>query len=71
MEFFNLKDGIKGEIKGEYVLIVKKAEEKTSDLSPEEEIKALISSGMDKKEALKTVASRRKVSKSSLYKYTI
>ncbi len=71
VEFFNLKDGIKGEIKGEYVLIVKKAEEKASDLSPEEEIKALISSGMDKKEALKTVASRRKVSKSSLYKYTI
>ena len=70
-EFFDLKDGLNGEIKGEYVLIVKKGEEKPEEISPEEELKALIASGTDKKEALKTVAAKRKVPKSSLYKYTI
>ena len=72
-EFFNLKDGLSGETRGEYVLLVEKEEEKKESftLSAEEEIKELISSGIDKKEALKTVAKRRNVPKSSLYKYTI
>ena len=34
-------------------------------------INAYLSQGMDKKEALKTVAKERGVSKSSLYKYTV
>ncbi len=72
-EFFRLKDGVSGEIKGEYVLIIEPPEitEPDQGLSAEEEIKALINAGIDKKEALKTVARKRNLPKSSLYKYTI
>ena len=72
-EFFNLKDGLKGEPKGEYVLIVEGAKKGAGyeNLSEEEHIKLYIDGGMDKKEALKRVAKERGVTKSSLYKYTI
>ena len=72
-EFFNLKDGLAGEPKGEYVLVVEGAT-KNADilkLTEEEHVKKYIDGGMDKKEALKRVAKERGVSKSSLYKYTI
>ena len=70
---FNLKDGLSVEPKGEFVLIVDKAEELNflTTLSEEEHIKHYINQGMDKKEAIKTVAKERGVSKSSLYKWTI
>jgi len=72
-EFFNLKDGICGEPKGEFVLIVEGAKKcaEYENLTEEEHIKMYINGGMDKKEALKRVAKERGVSKSSLYKYTI
>ena len=73
VEQFNLKDGTKGEPKGEYVLVIEKAEESNplNGLSEEEHIKHYLELGMSKMEALKMVAKERGVSKSSLYKYTI
>ena len=70
---FNLKDGLPEEPKGEFVLIVEKAEKTYENLalSEKEHIEKYIKEGMDKKEALKKVAKERGVSKSSLYKYTI
>ncbi|MBQ0099439.1 MAG: 16S rRNA (cytidine(1402)-2'-O)-methyltransferase [Firmicutes bacterium] len=72
-ERFNLKDNLSGEPRGEYVLVVEKGinENPLLKLSEEEHINHYIDLGMDKKEALKTVAKERGVSKSSLYKYTV
>ncbi len=72
-ERFNLKDGIDGEPKGEFVILVEcgKCENVNFNLSEKEHIELYINQGMDKKEALKAVAKERGVSKSSLYKYTI
>lgn len=72
-ERFNLKDGLSSEPKGEYVILVEggKQENQNLLLSEKEHIELYIKKGMDKKEALKTVAKERGVSKSSLYKYTI
>ena len=73
VERFNLKDNISSDPKGEYVLLVEggKIENDNLKLSEKEHIELYVSQGMDKKEALKTVAKERGVSKSSLYKYTI
>ena len=73
VESFYLADGLASDPKGEYVLLVEKgqAENPLLSLSEEEHIKHYINNGMDKKEALKTVAKERGVSKSSLYKYTV
>ncbi len=73
VEHFNLEEGLTSEPKGEYVILVEKGsmENPLLALSEEEHIKHYIIKGMDKKEALKTVAKERGVSKSSLYKYTI
>lgn len=72
-ERFNLKDGLSGEIKGEYVVLVEGARvgAEYEKLSEREHIEKYISEGMDKKDAIKRVAKERGVSKSSLYKYTI
>lgn len=72
-ERFNLKDGLSGEPKGEYVLVVSGAENQSDllNLTEKEHIEYYISQGLDKKEALKKVAKERGVSKSTLYKYTI
>lgn len=72
-EFFNLKDGLSEEPKGEYVLIVEGAAKNAGfiGLSEEEHINMYINGGMDKKEALKRVAKERGVPKSLLYKYTV
>ena len=72
-ERFNLKDGLPCEPKGEYVILVEggKQENENLLLSEKEHIELYLKQGMDKKEALKTVAKERGVSKSSLYKYTI
>lgn len=73
-ERFNLSEGITGEVRGEYVLVVEGAQEKENplnSLSEKEHIQYYIDKGYDKKEALKMTAKDRNVSKSSLYKYTI
>ena len=72
-EAFNLKDGLSGEPKGEYVLIVEGAieGEENKDLSNEELIDKYIKDGLSKKDAIKKVAKERDIPKSDLYKYTI
>ena len=71
---FRLKDGLSGEKRGEYVLVVGGAEEKESPLnalSEKEHIQHYMAAGLDKKEALKRAAKDRGVSKSDLYPFSI
>lgn len=71
---FTLKEGLAGEKRGEYVIVVEGAaarENPLNALSPTEHIRHYIAAGMDKKEALKAAAKDRGVSKSELYKYTV
>ena len=71
---FNLKEGLSGEKRGEYVLVVGGAEEKESPLnalSEVEHIKHYMAAGLEKKEALKRAAKDRGVSKSDLYPFSI
>lgn len=71
---FNLKDGLAGEKRGEYVIVVEGArqtENPLNSLDPKEHIAHYMRQGMDKKEALKQAAKDRGVSKSELYQYTI
>jgi len=72
-EQISLKDGLKTEPKGEYVLIVEGGKEQNDNLNltEKEHIELYLAKGFDKKEALKIVAKERGVAKSSLYKYTI
>ena len=71
---FTLKEGLKGEKRGEYVLVVEGAGEKENPLnalSEREHILHYIGEGLDKKEALKRTARDRGVPKTELYKFTI
>jgi 16S rRNA (cytidine1402-2'-O)-methyltransferase len=71
---FTLKEGLAGEKRGEYVLVVGGAEEKESPLnalSEVEHIRHYMAAGLDKKEALKRAAKDRGVSKSELYPFSI
>lgn len=71
---FTLKEGLAGEKRGEYVIVVEGAaarENPLNSLSPTEHIRHYIAAGMDKKEALKAAAKDRGVSKSELYKYSV
>lgn len=71
---FNLLDGLQGEKRGEYVLLVEGASEKESPLnalSEKEHIQHYMAAGLDKKEALKRAAKDRGVSKSVLYPFAI
>lgn len=71
---FSLKEGLPGEKRGEYVLVVAGAEEKESPLnalSETEHIRHYMAAGFDKKEALKRAAKDRGVSKSELYPFAI
>ena len=71
---FRLGEGLQGEKRGEYVLIVGGAEEKESPLnalSEKEHIQHYMKAGLDKKEALKRAAKDRGVSKSELYSFSI
>lgn len=71
---FQLKDGLCGEKRGEYVLLVEgatKTENPLNALSEKEHILFYMGQGMDKKEALKAAAKDRGVSKSELYKFAI
>lgn len=69
---FNLKDGLAGEKRGEYVIVVEGAPARKNPLnalSEREHILYYIERGMDKKEALKAAARDRGISKSELYKF--
>lgn len=71
---FNLADGLAGEKRGEYVLLVEGAGEKENPLNAlteTEHIKYYMDLGFDKKESLKKTAKDRGVSKSELYKFAL
>lgn len=71
---FNLKDGLPGEKRGEYVLVVEGATETENPLnalSEVDHIRHYMAAGLDKKEALKRAAKDRGVSKSDLYPFSI
>lgn len=71
---FTLKNGLAGEKRGEYVLIVEgaaKTENPLNNLSEREHILYYINKGMDKKEALKAAAHDRGVTKSALYPFAV
>ena len=68
-----LQDGVPEEPKGEYVIIVAGAAERSSllELSPQEHLAHYLAEGLDKKDAVKRVASERGVAKDVIYKLTI
>jgi 16S rRNA (cytidine1402-2'-O)-methyltransferase len=71
---FTLAEGLTGEKRGEYVLLVegaKEGENPLNTLSETEHIKHYMRAGLDKKEALKKAAKDRGVSKSELYKFAL
>lgn len=71
---FTLAEGLPGEKRGEYVIIVEGAKERENPLNalPEKEhILHYMRQGMDKKAALKQAAKDRGVPKSELYKFTL
>lgn len=71
---FLLSEGLAGEKRGEYVLVVEGAKEKENplnSLSETEHIEYYIAQGLDKKTALKKAAKDRGVSKSDLYKFAL
>lgn len=71
---FTLQEGLPGEKRGEYVLLVEggvKGENPLNALSEKEHILHYIKEGLDKKEALKKAAKDRGVSKSELYPFAI
>lgn len=71
---FTLSQGLDGEKRGEYVLVVEGAGEQENPLnalSPEEHIRHYMAAGLPKKEALKKAAKDRGVSKSDLYQYSL
>lgn len=73
-EYFTLSEGLKGEKRGEYVLLVRgaqAAENPLNALSESEHIAHYMRQGMDKKQALKAAAKDRGVPKSELYKFTL
>lgn len=71
---FRLQDGLSGEKRGEYVLLVGGAEATENPLnalSEREHIRHYMAAGLEKKEALKRAAKDRGVSKSELYPFSI
>ena len=71
---FTLKEGLEGQKRGEYVLVVEGAGERENPLnalSEKEHIQHYMAAGLDKKEALKRAAKDRGVSKSELYPFAI
>ncbi len=74
LDYFKLCEGLSGEKRGEYVLVVAGAAARENPLNALTEIEHInyyMDQGMDVKEALKAAAKDRGVSKSELYKYTI
>lgn len=71
---FMLSQGLPGEKRGEYVLVVegaKESENALNALSVRDHVLTYMREGMDKKEALKRAARDRGVPKSALYKETL
>lgn len=70
---FTLKEGLTGEKRGEYVIVVEGAsgESPLNSLSVREHVKAYMDEGLSKKEALKKAAEDRGVPKSELYRETL
>ena len=71
---FRLSEGLPGEKRGEYVLVVegaKEGENPLNALSEREHILHYMRAGLDKKEALKRAARDRGVSKSELYPFSV
>ena len=71
---FTLSNGLEGEKRGEYVLIIGGAPEGENplcELSEEEHIRHYMAEGLDKKEAVKRAAKDRGVTKSELYKFSL
>ncbi|MDE7264867.1 MAG: 16S rRNA (cytidine(1402)-2'-O)-methyltransferase [Clostridia bacterium] len=71
---FNLSQGLSGEKRGEFVLVVegaKQGDNPLCSLSEKEHIARYMSEGMDKKEAVKQAAKDRGISKSEMYKFSI
>ena len=71
---FDLSEGLDGEKRGEYVILVEGAsagENLLNELPEREHILHYMRGGMDKKEAVKQAAKDRGLSKSELYKFTI
>ena len=71
---FRLSEGLSGEKRGEFVLVVEGAKDGESPLnalSEREHIQHYMKAGLEKKEALKRAAKDRGVSKSELYPFAI
>ena len=71
---FTLKEGLAGEMRGEYVLLVEGARERENPLnklSAREHTKEYIRQGLSKQEAVKKAARDRGVSKNEVYKVTL
>ncbi len=71
---FLLSEGLTGEKRGEYVLVVEGAGERENSLnalSVKEHVAHYMRAGLDKKEALKRAAKDRGVPKNELYKETL
>ena len=71
---FLLSEGLQGEKRGEYVLVVegaKPAENALNALTVPEHVAAYMAQGLDRKEALKRTARDRGMSKSDVYREVI
>lgn len=70
---FELKDGLAGEKRGEYVLVIEGAENENPlcKLSVKDHLLHYISGGMAKKDAVKQVAKDRNAAKSEIYKIAL
>lgn len=71
---FNLSEGLTGEKRGEYVIVVEGAKAKENELnslSEKEHLLHYISQGMSKKDAVKQAAKDRGISKSEMYKFSL
>ena len=71
---FTLKEGLAGEKRGEYVIVVEGAAKRENPLNAlpvKEHILHYMGQGMDKKQALKQAAKDLGVPKSELYDYTV
>lgn len=72
--YFNLSEGLTGEKRGEYVLLVEGAAQKENPLnalSVREHLQKYLGDGMDKKEAVKAVARDRGVAKNEVYQIAL
>ena len=71
---FTLSQGLQGEKRGEYVVLVEGAkgcENALNSLSEKEHILHYMQQGMDKKDAVKQAAKDRGISKSEMYKFSL